>query len=198
MIRAGSAMLTSLALCLCAEVVTPSPSEPQTINPSRTTMQSSRSVGTHRQSKSRRRTTLLPRRGIPTHHPSLTTLPYPSPAPSPSSLPQAWHPDKNRSPGQEARLEKAERNMRLLTRAYEVICNPRRRPSQSPSPRVDRYALPRCSLMRTCAQHMIGERTSMSLGGHVDINAHTDGCVARTLSRITQKYPRAHDCAVHV
>ena len=32
-----------------------------------------------------------------------------------------WHPDKNRQPGQEARLEKAERNFKLIARAYEVL-----------------------------------------------------------------------------
>ena len=31
-----------------------------------------------------------------------------------------WHPDKNRRPGQEKRLEKAERNFKLIARAYEV------------------------------------------------------------------------------
>ena len=32
-----------------------------------------------------------------------------------------WHPDKNRQPGQEKRLEKAERNFKLIARAYEVL-----------------------------------------------------------------------------
>ena len=31
-----------------------------------------------------------------------------------------WHPDKNRAPGQEERLEKAERNFKLIARAHEV------------------------------------------------------------------------------
>ena len=36
-------------------------------------------------------------------------------------LAMKWHPDKNRQPGQEARLEKAERNFKLIARAYEVL-----------------------------------------------------------------------------
>lgn len=33
----------------------------------------------------------------------------------------AWHPDRNRQPGQEERLTKAERNFKLVARAYEVL-----------------------------------------------------------------------------
>ena len=32
-----------------------------------------------------------------------------------------WHPDKNRQPGMERRLAKAERNFKLIARAYEVL-----------------------------------------------------------------------------
>ena len=37
------------------------------------------------------------------------------------AMAKKWHPDKNRQPGQEARLEKAERNFKLIARAYEVL-----------------------------------------------------------------------------
>ena len=35
-----------------------------------------------------------------------------------------WHPDKNRQAGQEERLVKAERNFKLIARAYEVLSDP--------------------------------------------------------------------------
>ena len=36
------------------------------------------------------------------------------------AMARKWHPDKNRAPGQEERLEKAERNFKLIARAHEV------------------------------------------------------------------------------
>ena len=37
------------------------------------------------------------------------------------AMARKWHPDKNRAPGQEERLEKAERYFKLIARAYEVL-----------------------------------------------------------------------------
>ena len=50
---------------------------------------------------------------------------------------KAWHPDKNRGPGKEARLEKAERNMRLLSRAYEVLSDSATRAAYDRGDNVD-------------------------------------------------------------
>lgn len=40
------------------------------------------------------------------------------------AMAKKWHPDKNRQPGQEERLAKAERNFKLIARAYEVLSDP--------------------------------------------------------------------------
>ena len=37
------------------------------------------------------------------------------------AMAKAWHPDRNRAPGQEERARKAERNFRLIARAQEVL-----------------------------------------------------------------------------
>ena len=40
------------------------------------------------------------------------------------AMAKKWHPDKNRQTGQEERLAKAERNFKLVARAYEVLSDP--------------------------------------------------------------------------
>ena len=40
------------------------------------------------------------------------------------AMAKKWHPDKNRQAGQEERLAKAERNFKLIARAYEVLSDP--------------------------------------------------------------------------
>ncbi len=64
------------------------------------------------------------------------------------AMAKKWHPDKNRKPGMEARAAKAERNFKLVARAYEVLSDeqtrhafnrgenvddPRWKPGQGPS-----------------------------------------------------------------
>mmetsp|Transcript_9058 Transcript_9058/g.15198 ORF Transcript_9058/g.15198 Transcript_9058/m.15198 type:complete len:146 (+) Transcript_9058:122-559(+) len=48
-----------------------------------------------------------------------------------------WHPDKNRAPGDEARLAKAERNFKLIARAYEVLSDKATRDAYDRGENVD-------------------------------------------------------------
>uniref|UniRef100_A0A7S0JC64 J domain-containing protein n=1 Tax=Calcidiscus leptoporus TaxID=127549 RepID=A0A7S0JC64_9EUKA len=56
-----------------------------------------------------------------------------------------WHPDKNRQAGQENRLAKAERNFKLIARAYEVLSDADTRAAYDAGQDVDD---PKFSLMR--------------------------------------------------
>ena len=55
----------------------------------------------------------------------------------------AWHPDRNRAAGQEARAQKAERNFRLVARAYEVLSDEALRRAYDAGANVDDPAVQR-------------------------------------------------------
>ena len=50
---------------------------------------------------------------------------------------KAWHPDRNRGSGQEERLQKSERNFKLIARAYEVLSDKTLRAAYDSGQNVD-------------------------------------------------------------
>jgi len=77
-----------------------------------------------------------------------------------------WHPDKNRAEGQEARLEKAERNFKLIARAYEVLSDPDTRAAYDRGENVDDPKW---------AQRQSAQQEAQRRGGNVRFNAGPQG-----------------------